>query len=182
MNSKFKILAQASVSTSRAQHSTLKIQHSTLPPATTQHSTLNILINVDLFGEGFDCPDVEFIQLARPTLSLAKYLQQVERGMRVYEGKRYCLILDNVGLYRLFGLPSDDRDWQAMFEGRVAGKGVLSDDAEGRYNVAYSIRNEKNTITSDARTELVTVMTHEGQRMDLDETYGYKVVSNENGL
>ena len=168
--------------TLNTQNSTLNTQHCLRQPLNIQHSTFNILINVDLFGEGFDCPDVEFIQLARPTLSLAKYLQQVERGMRVFEGKKYCLILDNVGLYRLFGLPSDDRDWQAMFEGRVAGKGVLSDDVEGRYNVAYSIRNEKNTITSDARTELVTVMTHEGQRMDLDEAYGYKVVSNEDGL
>ena len=152
----------------------------------TQHSTfqnpIQILVNVDLFGEGFDCPDVEFIQLARPTLSLAKYLQQVGRGMRVFEGKKYCLILDNVGLYRLFGLPSDDRDWQAMFEGRVAGKGILSEDAEGMYNIAYSIRNEKERITSDARTELITVMTHEGQRMDLEEAYGYKIVSNKEGL
>ena len=36
---------------------------------------IQVLVNVDLFSEGFDCPDVEFIQLARPTLSLAKYLQ-----------------------------------------------------------------------------------------------------------
>ena len=147
-----------------------------------QNSKLKILVNVDLFGEGFDCPDVEFIQLARPTLSLAKYLQQVGRGMRVFEGKKYCLILDNVGLYRLFGLPSDDRDWQAMFDGRMAGKGVLSDDADGLYNVAYSIRNEKDSVSSDARTELITVMTHEGQRMDLDEAYGYRVVGNGDGM
>ena len=154
------------------------------PSATlnTQHSTFNILINVDLFGEGFDCPDVEFIQLARPTLSLAKYLQQVGRGMRVFEGKRYCLILDNVGLYRLFGLPSDDRDWKAMFEGRMAGKGVLNDDADGLYNVAYSIRNEKDSVSSDARTELITVMTHEGQRLDLAEAYGYRVIGNGDGM
>ena len=143
---------------------------------------LKILITVDLFGEGFDCPDVEFIQLARPTLSLAKYLQQVGRGMRVFEGKKYCLILDNVGLYRLFGLPSDDRDWQAMFEGRVAGKGILTEKVEGLYNIAYSICNEQERITSDARTELITVMTHEGQRMDLEEAYGYEIVSNKEGL
>ena len=143
---------------------------------------IQVLVNVDLFGEGFDCPDVEFIQLARPTLSLAKYLQQVGRGMRVFEGKKYCLILDNVGLYRLFGLPSDDRDWQAMFEGRVAGKGILTEEVEGLYNIAYSISNEKETITSDARTELITVMTHEGQRMDLEEAYGYEIVSNKEGL
>ncbi|WP_308224088.1 DEAD/DEAH box helicase [uncultured Prevotella sp.] len=143
---------------------------------------LKILITVDLFGEGFDCPDVEFIQLARPTLSLAKYLQQVGRGMRVFEGKKYCLILDNVGLYRLFGLPSDDRDWQSMFEGRVAGKGILTGEVEGQYNIAYSVCNEQERITSDARTELITVMTHEGQRMDLEEAYGYEIVSNKEGL
>ena len=168
--------------TLNTQNSTLNTQHCLRQPLKIQHSTFNILINVDLFGEGFDCPDVEFIQLARPTLSLAKYLQQVGRGMRVFEGKKYCLILDNVGLYRLFGLPSDDRDWQAMFDGRMAGKGVLSDDADGLYNVAYSIRNEKDSVSSDARTELITVMTHEGQRMDLDEAYGYRVVGNGDGL
>ena len=147
-----------------------------------QKANIQVLVNVDLFGEGFDCPDVEFIQLARPTLSLAKYLQQVGRGMRVFEGKKYCLILDNVGLYRLFGLPSDDRDWQAMFEGRVAGKGILTEEVEGLYNIAYSICNEQERITSDARTELITVMTHEGQRMDLEEAYGYEIVNNKEGL
>ena len=143
-------------------------------------SPIRILVNVDLFGKGFDCPDVEFIQLARPTLSLSKYLQQVGRGMRVYEGKRYCLILDNVGLYRLFGMPSDDRDWQAMFEGKLAGKGNIA-SAEERYSVAYALRDEVRCISNE-QTELITVMTHEGQRMDLDEAYGYEVKENGMGL
>ena len=175
-NSTF-LLGQASL---RAERNT---QHSCLGKRLYEPSaTLKILVNVDLFGEGFDCPDVEFIQLARPTLSLAKYLQMVGRGMRVFEGKKYCLILDNVGLYRLFGLPSDDRDWQAMFEGSIAGKGVLTEEVDGVYNIAYSISNEKERITSDEQTELITVMTHEGQRMDLEEAYGYKIVSNKEGL
>ena len=143
---------------------------------------IQVLVNVDLFGEGFDCPDVEFIQLARPTLSLAKYLQQVGRGMRVFEGKKFCLILDNVGLYRLFGLPSDERDWLSMFEGQIAGKGNIT-QAEEQYGiVAYSIREERLSITSDSQTELITVMTHEGQRMDLDAVYGYEIKGNEDGL
>ena len=146
-----------------------------------QPNDIQVLVNVDLFGEGFDCPDVEFIQLARPTLSLAKYLQQVGRGMRVFEGKKYCLILDNVGLYRLFGLPSDDRDWQAMFEGKIAGKGNMI-QTEEQYDVAYSIRNKTVSITSDNQTELITVMTHDGQRMDLEAAYGYEIVENEEGL
>lgn len=143
---------------------------------------IQVLVNVDLFGEGFDCPDVEFIQLARPTLSLAKYLQQVGRGMRVFEGKKFCLILDNVGLYRLFGLPSDERDWLSMFEGQIAGKGNIT-QAEEQYGVvAYSIREDRLSITSDSQTELITVMTHEGQRMDLDAAYGYEIKGNEDGL
>ena len=143
---------------------------------------IQVLVNVDLFGEGFDCPDVEFIQLARPTLSLAKYLQQVGRGMRVFEGKKFCLILDNVGLYRLFGLPSDERDWLSMFEGQIAGKGNITQAKEQYGVVAYSIREERLSITSDTQTELITVMTHEGQRMDLDAAYGYEIKGNEDGL
>lgn len=80
--------------------------------------SLQVLVNVDLFSEGFDCPDIGFIQLARPTLSLAKFLQMVGRGLRRHAGKEHCVILDNVGLYRIFGLPSADRDWGFFFAGR----------------------------------------------------------------
>ncbi len=85
---------------------------------------ISVLVSVDCFSEGFDCPEVEFIQLARPTLSLSKYLQQVGRGMRVSKGKSHVLILDQVGLYQIFGLPTDNRDWEPMFRGTLAGKGV----------------------------------------------------------
>ena len=85
---------------------------------------IDVLVNVDIFSEGYDCPEVEFIQLARPTLSLSKYLQQVGRGMRVSEGKSQVLILDNVGLYQQFGLPTADRDWQQLFLGKEPGKGM----------------------------------------------------------
>ena len=89
-----------------------------------RRQALDVLVNVDIFGEGFDVPEVEFIQLARPTLSLSKYLQQVGRGMRVSEGKPHVLILDNVGLYQQFGLPTVSRDWQRLFLGKEPGKGV----------------------------------------------------------
>ena len=79
-------------------------------------ASIQVLVNVDIFSEGFDCPDIEFVQLARPTLSLAKYLQMVGRGLRVAKGKKNCVIIDNVGLYRVFGLPSQVWNWNAMFE------------------------------------------------------------------
>ena len=82
-----------------------------------RNGDIQVLVNVDIFSEGFDCPDVEFVQLARPTLSLAKYLQMVGRGLRVAKGKKNCVIIDNVGLYRVFGLPSQVWNWKATFEG-----------------------------------------------------------------
>ena len=91
---------------------------------------IQVLVNVDIFSEGFDCPDVEFVQLARPTLSLAKYLQMVGRGLRVAKGKKNCVIIDNVGLYRVFGLPSQVWNWNAMFEGKLK-VGKRKGDSEG---------------------------------------------------
>ena len=78
---------------------------------------VDIIVNVDIFSEGFDCPDIEFIQLARPTKSLVKYIQQVGRGLRPTANKTRCLILDNVGLHLAFGLPDSDQDWEKYFEG-----------------------------------------------------------------
>ena len=92
-----------------------------------RRSEIDCLVNVNLFDEGFDCPDVEFIQMARPTLSLAKYLQMVGRGLRINrENKgKVCMIIDNVGNFRKFGLPDKSRNWESMFAGVRAGKGIV---------------------------------------------------------
>ncbi len=88
---------------------------------------LDCLVNVNLFDEGFDCPDVEYIQMARPTLSLVKYLQMVGRGLRInhQDKNKVCVIIDNVGNYRKFGLPDKERNWEGMFAGLRDGKGIL---------------------------------------------------------
>lgn len=79
---------------------------------------ITIICNVNIFSEGFDCPDIECIQLARPTKSLSMYLQQVGRGLRISKNKGKTIFLDNVGLYNRFGLPSANRQWQRHFEGK----------------------------------------------------------------
>ena len=81
-----------------------------------RNGEIDIIVNVDIFSEGFDCPDIEFIQLARPTKSLVKYIQQVGRGLRK-NGDKKCIILDNVGMYSRFGLPNEERDWESFFYG-----------------------------------------------------------------
>ena len=78
---------------------------------------VRVIVNVNIFSEGFDCPDIEFIQLARPTRSLTMYLQQVGRGLRISDSKEKSLILDNVGLYNRFGTPMANRHWRHHFNG-----------------------------------------------------------------
>ncbi len=87
-----------------------------------KEGTIQVLVNVDIFTEGFDCPSVSFIQLARPTKSLALYIQQVGRGLRIAEGKEKTIIIDNVGLYNYFGLPDANRMWQYHFNGHEDAK------------------------------------------------------------
>ena len=119
---------------------------------------IQVLVNVDIFSEGFDCPDVEFVQLARPTLSLAKYLQMVGRGLRVARGKKNCVIIDNVGLYRVFGLPSQVWNWNAMFEGKLK-VGKRKETPKDR---EFFLMNEKqDDILIHPDSEMMMVMSHE---------------------
>ena len=119
---------------------------------------IQVLVNVDIFSEGFDCPDVEFVQLARPTLSLAKYLQMVGRGLRVAKGKKNCVIIDNVGLYRVFGLPSQVWNWNAMFEGKLK-VGKKKETAKER---EFFLMNEvQDDIQIQPDSEMMMVMSHE---------------------
>ena len=119
---------------------------------------IQVLVNVDIFSEGFDCPDVEFVQLARPTLSLAKYLQMVGRGLRVAKGKKNCVIIDNVGLYRVFGLPSQVWNWNAMFEGKLK-VGKKKETAKEREFFLMSKLQDCIQIHPDS--EMMMVMSHE---------------------
>ena len=116
---------------------------------------IQVLVSVDLFSEGFDCPDVEFIQLARPTLSLAKYLQMVGRGLRPNKGKECCTMIDNVGLYRRFGLPSGERDWNYYFLGRGL---YLSLDVD----LNLGIHTNSGSIREEGDAALVKIVGHEG--------------------
>ena len=119
---------------------------------------IQVLVNVDIFSEGFDCPDVEFVQLARPTLSLAKYLQMVGRGLRVAKGKKNCVIIDNVGLYRVFGLPSQVWNWKATFEGRLKYCRKKETPKERDFFLMYG---KQETMPVGQDSEMMIVMSHE---------------------
>lgn len=69
------------------------------------------LVNVDLFGEGFDLPAIEVVSMARATESYALYVQQFGRALRLLNGKLFALIIDHVGNVERHGLPDARREW-----------------------------------------------------------------------
>jgi len=72
---------------------------------------ITILSNVKLFTEGFDVPSIECVMLARPTKSLALYIQMVGRALRPQDGKTHAIILDQVNNCRQHGLPDEEKEW-----------------------------------------------------------------------
>lgn len=95
-----------------------------------------ILSNVGIATEGFDVPNMDFVQLARPTKSLSLFLQMVGRASRVdndvikdaisdeqrkfnisCSSKPCAIILDNAGLWLDHGLPDEPKDWHRYFVG-----------------------------------------------------------------
>lgn len=100
-----------------------------------------VLVNVDLFDEGFDVPAVDALIMARPTESLAKYLQMVGRVLRVVyakgfdletvEGRKaaiaagpkpHAIVVDPVRNWERHMLPNFPRKWS--LDGNTKGAGV----------------------------------------------------------
>lgn len=129
-----------------------------------KNGEIDIIVNVDIFSEGFDCLDIEFIQLARPTKSLVKYIQQVGRGLRKNGDKR-CIILDNVGMYSRFGLPDEVRDWESYFYGES--REYSSSKRYSRNN--GNIREYVETDLSEGDDEMVLIQDFEmPQTVEID--------------
>lgn len=80
------------------------------------------LVNVDLFGEGFDLPAIEVVSMARPTQSYALYVQQFGRALRILNGKSSALIIDHVKNWERHGLPDIKRPWSLAGRDRRASK------------------------------------------------------------
>ena len=111
-----------------------------------------IICNVNLFTEGFDCPDT--------TKSLALYLQQVGRGLRMSDDKTTTIFLDNVGLYNRFGFPSSKRMWRHHFEGKYLGN-KSEEDVEGKkdYSTEDIIKRERHQNLEEGKEEVHLIQT-----------------------
>jgi DNA repair protein RadD len=81
---------------------------------------IDLVAQVDLYGEGADIPLVECIIMLNPTKSLTRALQWMGRGLRPAKGKDHCVILDHAGVCARWhgdelrinhGFPDDEREW-----------------------------------------------------------------------
>ena len=69
------------------------------------------LVNVDIFGEGYDLPAVGCVSMLRPTQSLNLFMQQFGRALRPLPGKTHAIIFDHVGNVQRHGFPDMPRIW-----------------------------------------------------------------------
>lgn len=113
---------------------------------------ISILVNCELYTEGFDEPSVEVIVILRPTQSRGLYTQIVGRGTRLSPGKERCLVLDLAGNSRrhrlacaadaLIGAADASAELRAELErlleagGASAARDVESLLAQARQNLA----------------------------------------------
>lgn len=80
---------------------------------------LKVLVNVNLFTEGIDLPNVDCVIMVRPTMSLALYMQFSMRCLNPRPGKT-AVIIDQVGNWERFGLPDADRDWKVLAKSKTS--------------------------------------------------------------
>lgn len=93
--------------------------------ASLARGDLKEIVNVDIFGEGFDLPAIEVCSFARPTESYGLYVQQFGRDLRIMKGKSHGIIIDHVGNVMRHGLPDTPREWSLdARERRMNGSGV----------------------------------------------------------
>lgn len=72
---------------------------------------VDVVVNVGVLTEGFDCPDVGCVMFLRPTKSFGLYRQMAGRGLRPAKDKLRCTIIDHAGLTAMHGFIEEPVDW-----------------------------------------------------------------------
>jgi superfamily II DNA or RNA helicase len=83
---------------------------------------VELVTNCAVLTEGFDCPDVGCLILARPTKSLGLFRQMIGRALRPTPGKKNAIILDHSGSVFVHGLPEDDIAWTLDVDNRAVNR------------------------------------------------------------
>ena len=116
-----------------------------------RNQEIKILVNVNLFTEGVDLPNVDCVIMARPTASLALYLQFSMRCLNPRPDKT-AIIIDHANNFKTFGYPDDDRDWkQAIKSGKQKSKSLLTDSGISIVTCDYCFAVVKASEVKDGK-------------------------------
>ncbi|MBX3215711.1 MAG: DUF3427 domain-containing protein [Labilithrix sp.] len=150
-----------------------------LAPQRLRERAVNVLCTCDLYNEGVDLPFVDTLLLLRPTTSAALFMQQIGRGLRLFEGKSSCLVLDFIGQHRaefrfdgiysaITGIPRGrlDRDVREGFPYLPSGC-VFQLDAVVKERVLASLKSA--VASAAALTRELQEMPGRGANMTLGE-------------
>ncbi len=105
---------------------------------------IQIVTNVEIITEGFDFPECEVVQLARPTKSLALYLQMVGRVMRPAALKKEGIVLDNASLWLDHGLSYVEREWELTGVNKKSKKGFVDLNIAALDNNGFIVKVNRN--------------------------------------
>ena len=133
-----------------------------------KNKEIKVVSNVEIITEGFDFPQCEAVQLARPTKSLALYLQMVGRVMRPALNKKEGIVLDNAGLWLDHGLSFVEREWDLKGVKKKKGNeelNVVAIDQNGFINKVDKRKPEeiKGLKLIELNAELERLIIFEGQ-------------------
>lgn len=92
---------------------------------------VELVSNCAVLTEGWDCPDIGCLILARPTKSLGLFRQMIGRALRPAPGKTDAIILDHSGSVFVHGLPEDDIEWSLDADSRAANTSQAARSAGG---------------------------------------------------
>ena len=126
---------------------------------------LDYIFTVDIFNEGIDIPRVNQIIMIRPTNSAIIFVQQLGRGLRKVEGKKYVTIIDFIGNYQnnylvpiaLYGDTSYNKDnLRKMISGGskiIPGASTINFDKVTKDKIYESIDNSNLSLLKDLRRD-----------------------------
>lgn len=110
---------------------------------------IQFLSNCNLFIEGFDVPNIGCILDAAPTMSMARHLQKLGRGLRTSQGKDRLIVLDQWNGYLRHGLIDDDRDWSLEGRGSSKKKGQKNEAPTKRCPACFAANSSFNAYCTN---------------------------------
>ena len=131
-----------------------------------RNGTYDYLCNNAVLTTGTDIPRIDCVVLLRSTKSRGLYVQMVGRGMRLFEGKTHCLLLDYGGNVDRFGaIDSQPQGKKALTDSGEAGtapfKRCITENLEPTFEGCEEVNHAKATHCIKCGAPFVQKAPHE---------------------